>query len=124
MVFSTASIFPFLINTSPGVSVGPETVWTIAPVSRMASALSELTREKQSDNTAAARTNSGHEFGKRLGVANNVGQASRLSLRASRPRFRLRLRIWAVETPALRSCDVQVLAIIRRAKIRLLNDEM
>jgi hypothetical protein len=47
---STASILPAVINTWPGVSVGPETVWTVAPVSKRVSANEEKTPEMQKIN--------------------------------------------------------------------------
>src|SRR5438445_1438311 len=106
MVFSTASILPSEINTWPGVSVGPETVWTVAPVSKMVSARSEPTRQKQGNNNAAARKNPGHDFSKRVGVANNVGQASRLPKSPVRGRIAGRTPSEAGETPALRPSDV------------------
>src|SRR5207247_7068911 len=123
MAFSTASMLPSLINTWPGASVGPETVWTVAPVSRMVSDRSEATREKQTNNTAAARKNSGHDFGKRVGVANNVGQASRLPKSEVGGGIAGGTPPEAGETPALRSCDLQVRATIQRATIRSLKVE-
>src|SRR6266446_1883407 len=124
MVFSTASILPSVINTWPGVSLGPETVWTVAPVSKMVSARSELTREKQSNNTAAARKNPGHDFGKRVGVGNKAGQASCLPKSAVGGGIAGGRPAEAGETTALRSCDNQVRAIIHRGTIRSLKVEM
>src|SRR5437879_3161593 len=46
MTFSTAAILPSLIKTCPGASVGPDTVCTVAPVSRMVSAKEEETPDK------------------------------------------------------------------------------
>src|SRR5437660_12322271 len=123
MVFSTASILPSEINTWPGVSVGPETVWTVAPVSKMVSARSEPTREKQGNNTAAARQNPGHDFGKRVGVANHVGQASRLPKSAVQGRIAGATPAEAGVTPALPSSDAQVRATIQRATFRSVKVE-
>src|SRR5213080_1142709 len=47
MTFSTAAILPSLIRTCPGASVGPDTVCTVAPVSKTVSVNAGTATDKQ-----------------------------------------------------------------------------
>src|SRR6266567_1846811 len=68
MVFSTASILPSEINTWPGVSVGPETVWTVAPVSKMVSANEQKTPQNQKLNVSRKSTTAWLEIPRTVAV--------------------------------------------------------